>query len=230
MCFYYLLAGHLLGDFILQTDRIAANKAKDKQWSVLHATVVTLCILLFSVPFGLAVILLVLLNGVLHHLIDYYKSRIAERLLLPGLVFFLADQAVHILLLYAISAFAVIKPELLFFGSEWIGTIIVASLVSSFSAILNQYILSMLFPDTGKNFFEKDEKGAGNAARLLITFGLYLSWSISPVFILCTGAASAIYIYQYKRKWSTWMKRDYFFAKIILDVLISIAGVVLLLV
>ncbi|MBZ0195690.1 MAG: DUF3307 domain-containing protein, partial [Deltaproteobacteria bacterium] len=52
MAFYYLLLGHLIGDFVLQTDKIAENKGRHRKWNLLHVLVVTLCTLLFTYPFG----------------------------------------------------------------------------------------------------------------------------------------------------------------------------------
>jgi hypothetical protein len=119
-----LLAAHLLADFVLQTDRMAAYKAR---WSVLlgHVAVVALasCVLVGHAGSALPLILLV---SSLHLAIDLGKAAaerhaVADALLggdvdVPGagfwprngrVILFLGDQALHVLSL--IVAVAVIE-------------------------------------------------------------------------------------------------------------------------
>ena len=228
MCFLYLLLGHLLGDFVMQTNRIADNKVKYWQWNALHAAIVTLCMLLLSVPFGLLVMTLVLVNGVFHYYIDFYKPKIADQYPLHGVVYFLADQFIHILAIYLISKFAVMNAGFLFFDRRVIKVLIVITFVSSFAAILSQYISNTLFADSSKRFFEVDEKSMGNLTRLVTVFGLYFSCTVSPSFLVFIAAITITLIVHYRKKWRMWMSHNYFATKFFADMVMSFVGLAFL--
>ncbi len=74
MSFYYLLLGHLLGDFTFQTDNIAKYKSIQWKWNLLHTVIVTLSMLIFAIPFGQLAVFLVIINGILHFIIDSFKA------------------------------------------------------------------------------------------------------------------------------------------------------------
>jgi hypothetical protein len=228
MCFYYLLLGHLLGDFLLQTDRIAESKIRYWQWNVLHALIVTLCIFLFSVPFGVPVMLLVLLNGGMHYCIDYFKPRVAARFPLPGILYFLADQALHILLLYIVSLTALETLKTGYFNSLDARLLVVVVFLSSFCAVMNQYILSLFFPGAYRNFFLEDEKSTGNITRILLAFGVFLSVRISPLFLISLLPAAILVLYRYKTKWHRWMTPCHFVTRLAVDVLAAMVVTVVL--
>lgn len=228
MCFLYLLLGHLMGDFILQTDKIADNKVKYRGWNVLHAIVVTVSMLLLAVPFGVLVMTLVILNGVMHYLVDFYKPVIAKRYPLAPLIYFVLDQGIHIFLIFIISRFAY-NAGGLFFSRELITIFLVLVFISSFAAVLNQYVLSLIFPLHGKKFFQEDEKSIGNFTRLSITASLYLSYCFSPIFLLLLIILVIIILYHFNRKWYIWMKLSQFSVKMLTDLVISTIGFVILL-
>lgn len=116
-----LVAGHLLADFVFQTDRMVAHK---ERWGVLlvHVSVVAVTSWILIGP-AVAAIPLVLVVAVLHLLVDLGKGSIERRafgdeptdtsdLQVPGFwsrngpsVLFLGDQAVHALTLVALVAF-----------------------------------------------------------------------------------------------------------------------------
>ncbi len=224
MCFYYLLLGHLLGDFIFQTDIIATNKLKHWKWNLLHSTVVTICIAMFAFPFGTIVILFSLLSGVLHFYVDYYKPKISEKFRMPGFVYFVADQGIHILIILGISYFAVNNTGFTSFSWLWVKILLVAASVSSFSAVFNQFFLNMVFASEKEGFFNENEKQVGNLTRLILTFSLYLSLQLSQLLLLVAIAVFLIPVYSFRSKWSRWMSKKYFAAKIALDFFISILG------
>ena len=228
MCFLYLFLGHLLGDFVMQTNRIADNKIKYWQWNALHAAIVTLCMLLLSIPFGLLVMVLVLVNGVFHYYVDLYKPKIADQYHLPGVVYFLADQVIHIFAIYLISKLAVVNAGFLFFDRRVIKVLLVIAFVSSFAAVLNQYILNMLYPDSNKRFFEADEKSMGNLTRLVTVFGLYFSYTVSPSFLVFIASIIITLMVHYRKKWRMWMSHNYFVTKFFADMIMSLVGLAFL--
>lgn len=95
--FVVLLAGHLLGDFVFQSDKM--SQAKQDRFTVLwHCLITTLAtfILLGNFAWGFWIAGAVLLS---HFLVDWVKSGCKTY----GVYIFLADQAAHIILLYFIS-------------------------------------------------------------------------------------------------------------------------------
>lgn len=93
-----LLLGHVLGDFVFQTDRMVRNKAKS-HWLIRHAAELTFIHAVFLIPFlTWAAAPLVLGIGALHGLIDRFKGWMEKRSDRPVL-HFAADQALHLLVL-----------------------------------------------------------------------------------------------------------------------------------
>lgn len=230
MSFFYLLLGHMIGDFILQTNTIAEKKLVDKKWTALHAGIVTLCMLMLSFPFGIWVVGAVFLNGVLHFYIDLCKPWLAKRYPMSALTYFLLDQMAHVLLIVFISLLADEVPEFLPMDYELIKFLLVLSFITSFSAVFNQFVLNAAFPRNNKKFFEKGEKPIGNATRIFITASLYLSYRYSPFFLVFIALAMLLFIYQSNIHWNSWMTLEQLGAKIAMDVAVSFAGMILLLI
>ncbi len=228
MAFYYLLLGHLLGDFVLQTDKIAANKGKYWQWNLLHVSIVTVCMLVSTFIFGPISFLMVLANGLLHFLLDYYKPAISKLLRLPELAGFIIDQSLHILFLYLISFMTVTRnPGVT--GSIIVKLLIVLVVLTSFSAVFTQFVLAAVFPRTGSGFFEDGEKFMGILSRIFITTVFYLSYIISPFYLFLLILVPAAFVIQFKYKWNKWMSPTHLLVKFLLDALISTAAILLIL-
>jgi hypothetical protein len=220
MAFYYLLLGHLFGDFVLQTDKIAENKRIHWKWNLLHVLVVTLCMLIFSYPFGNLLVALVLLNSVIHFAMDYYKDDLCRILHLSGLPGFLFDQSIHIILLYIISMTAVYtKYPILDFAVVKLLTSIV--IITSFSAVFTQFVLASLFPKADRKFFEKGEKYHGNLTRIFIASVFYLSSIESPYYLLLLVITVIAFLLQFKLDWSKWMTPKHLLVKMLLDTVMS---------
>ncbi|MFV9510119.1 DUF3307 domain-containing protein [Tepidibacillus sp. LV47] len=227
--FYYLLLGHLLGDFTFQTGKIAENKLKDWKWNLLHVSIITICILFLLFPWNFYMIGIVLLNGILHFFIDSFKSKISIKSSLGSLLYFIFDQVVHIMILYWLSTIIVkISPPLLI-DVQIIKFLIILVFVSSFSAILIQFILKAIFPANQKKFFNGNEKSVGELTRVLSFFIFYLSFSFSKYSLIGLLAMIIGLIIYYNTSWRKWMSLNYFIAKLSMDVLISIIGFLCLL-
>lgn len=221
MAFYYLVLGHLIGDFVLQTDKIAENKGRQWKWNLLHVLVVTLSVLLFSYPFGALLSILVILNGFVHYILDHYKNNICKILHFSELTGFLGDQFIHIVLLYLISLTAVYKGELPV-ELTTVKLFIVFVTVTSFLAIFTQYVLAALFPRENKRFFEKGEKIFGILSRIYITIVFYLSFHKSLLYLLFLVLVISLFFVQYNRLWSNWMSRRHLLVKLLLDMAIPV--------
>jgi hypothetical protein len=78
----WLLFGHFIGDFLLQTNHMALNKAHSMSWLSIH--VITYTAVLASFSFSLLDInswyLFFLINGGLHWVVDFITSKVIYRL------------------------------------------------------------------------------------------------------------------------------------------------------
>lgn len=222
MCFDYLLLGHLLGDFTFQTDRIAQNKIKQWNWNLYHSIIVTCCMFIFSIPFGSTVIWLVLLNGLFHFVIDFYKSRLPDRGPIFSLIYFAADQTIHILIILFISTFYIGNDFLLPINKRIMDFLIVLVFMSSFASILIQYLLRLVFVSYSDSFFIKNEKNAGILTRTLIFLILILSKYFSGLILLTVIAVLTAKIAYYKKKWYSAMSTGYFYTGLLMDIIIPI--------
>lgn len=227
MSFYYLLLGHLLGDFTFQTDKIAENKNKQWRCNLIHIFIVTLSMSIFALPFGTVAILLVFLNGFLHYFIDSFKSKLSLNNSFTAFLYFLFDQSVHILIIYFLSLFIVPKtvhPT----ADLMIYFLIVFIFVLSFASIFNQFILKMFFPQKKDRFFSKYERSIGNINRVTLFFILIGSYLISKLFLAFIPVLLLFLVYFYKKTQVQWISFHYFMTKFIIDYIMSFIGALIL--
>ena len=229
MAFYYILLGHLIGDFVLQTNRIAVNKPLHRRWNILHAVIVTLCMLVFAIPFGFFTALFTLCAGALHLLIDKAKVVFAEKYQIHDLLAFIIDQVLHIAIIALISVFASSDPTLFFLDKQIVMIVLILSFVTFFAAIFNQYILLGIIPRNDNSFFRRGEKLAGICARFLITLSIFLAISYNFLFLLIVAAVPAILVLQAKPSIKDSVGVRELLIKLLLDWNFSAAGAGLLL-
>lgn len=222
MAFYYLLLGHLIGDFVLQTDKMAENKGRYLKWNLLHVLVVTLCTFVFSYTFGTLLLAMVLLNGVIHFIMDYYKNKICRILHMSELSGFLFDQLIHIILLYIISQTAVYGNEQLI-DFKTVSLLIPLVLATFFSAVFTQFVLATLFPRVDSRFFKEGEKVIGILTRIYVAVVFYISSIQSPYYLLLLVIAAAMFLLRFKLGWNKWMSPSHLVVKLLLDTVISAA-------
>ena len=220
MCFKYLLLGHLLGDFTFQTDDIAENKTKQWRWNLCHSIIVTLSMLIFAIFFGPLIASLVILNGVLHFVIDYYKSKLSGASPLNALTYFLADQAVHLLIIFYISSFYNGNTLALPLKSELLDLLIILASISSCASIFIQYTLRLFFVIDKNNFFFENEKIAGIMTRILIFLILYSSIYFTDMILLVIITVLIAKTIYYRNKWHSLMIPAYFYSGLLMDLLI----------
>jgi len=227
MDFYYLLLGHLLGDFTFQTNKIAKNKSRNLKWILIHSVIVTAIMFILALPFGLSLLKLVLLNGFLHFLIDFYKAKLNPTNPFIALLYFILDQALHIAIIYIIAKINVDTNIMLPFSQEKILLLLAIVFVLSFSAIFVQFILKLLFPSHNKDFFSHNERGIGNSVRLLTFLTLLIAFYYQKLALILLPIVIISVVFFYYKLWSKWMTARYFFTKITLDILMSIIGILL---
>lgn len=100
----FILA-HLIGDFVLQTDKIAKEKATSIKGIFIHSIIVLCVQIVFLSVFGFKGLLAGLMSGGIHFFIDYTKYFLNKRKVLKDkqILLFILDQAVHILLIILIT-------------------------------------------------------------------------------------------------------------------------------
>ncbi len=100
--FIHLLAGHLIGDFALQTGAIARMKRTSYRGLLLHVSIVCLATVPLTafLPSGLTAAFLVCLG---HLLIDAVRTGPLRNLTCCTLTYFLTDQLAHLLLIAAVA-------------------------------------------------------------------------------------------------------------------------------
>ena len=94
---FTLIWMHFLADFVLQSDKMAINKSKEKKWLLIHCVIYGLPFLFFGWRFSLLCV-------TSHFVVDFVTSRITSKLwqLEKRYWFFVTigfDQAIHLTLL-----------------------------------------------------------------------------------------------------------------------------------
>jgi len=224
MCFDFLLLGHLLGDFTFQTNRIAENKNKYYTWNLLHTTIVTLCMLVCSIPFGHFIYVLVILNGGLHFIIDYIKSKLPHKNPAYDLFYFISDQCLHISIIYIISTFS--EGSFFYFGIEkiFVKLLTIIVIISSFASILVKYILRLLYPSCRKTFFIYNERIVGIITRLIVFFNIHIHMHQLTFLLIVFVMIFTYRIIYFYRYWHSLMTPAYFYTGLFLDFLIPISA------
>jgi len=99
--FVIFIFAHLVGDFVLQTDKIAKEKASSIRGVFVHSSIVLLVQMLFLSVFGINGMISGFISGFFHFFIDFIKFYINKKMLLKNMQFlyFLFDQAVHIVII-----------------------------------------------------------------------------------------------------------------------------------
>ncbi len=103
---FFFFLGHIIGDYALQTDAMAANKQKISGLLVLHATIYSLTIaasacihdLFYRPPIFLAALPWIILIFALHIIQDFVKAKYLSK----SRQCYYIDQALHLAALYAL--------------------------------------------------------------------------------------------------------------------------------
>lgn len=158
--FWRFLAGHFIGDFILQTDSVFRIKVKYRWGVILHGSIAGILIFIFGIPYlqHYPILWLYLfLNIVFHILVDKAKLLLTPKAKRIGFLLFLLDQIIHIGTCWVISISVPSSPHygealilfgntpLMVFVSVYIGvTYGVLYLILSIKSSFN---LPVTFPD-----------------------------------------------------------------------------------
>lgn len=181
----FLLA-HLIGDFVLQTDKIAQLKSKGLKGLSFHCAVIFVIQIVFMSLFGFKGVLAAIIVGIIHFLIDYLKLKLKHFVNKIQAIYFLLDQAVHFLIIYLVS---------LFLSNLMLINIDISIYIKYSTAIINVTYVSSVFvkillPDVfkslrGRPFFLPRERLFDMSWTLIAFISLHFSFVISlPVVLI----------------------------------------------
>jgi len=185
--FILLLLGHFLGDFYIQTKKMAEKKEKSLRWVLIHCLCYWIIMLLISLPIiSWKIALAATVAAILHMVIDVIKfaytfSKIKKgkmTLALKRNVFFV-DQVFHIACLFGITYWVIISNmprvelkiikdflDVVGVSGQFIISWVLALLVIHKPAnIVIQKLLMIYKPDSN----DKDKKNDNNAGRFIGT-------------------------------------------------------------
>lgn len=115
------LLGHILGDFYLQSDKMAKNKEKNIRWVFIHSVVYLVSMIFVTLPFiSYELVKGAILASVLHFIIDILKhiyfSKIIKKVKITIEIerdIFFLDQALHFISLVMVAYLLAYSNELI---------------------------------------------------------------------------------------------------------------------
>lgn len=103
-----IILGHIIGDFYLQTDKMAENKKKSMKYMIMHCLIYALLMAIIIFLLSSNIMQTLLITGLIlvtHLLIDIIKKHLDKKYEKYEYMIFLVDQVVHIVLLLCIYYF-----------------------------------------------------------------------------------------------------------------------------
>lgn len=195
-----LMAGHLLGDFLLQSRRMAVNK-RSTALLLSHGGLIVLAHLAVALPFvDLDVVAAVVLIGLSHLLIDGLKARVGKPAP-DSLWLLLLDQAAHVAMIVGVWLLLrdVAGPPASWVPDDWLAAWITASVVVAAFAVNatgGSAIVRGVLGPLGTTAF-RDRSGGAGAGRLIgilertITLILILAGQWAAMALLATAKSVA---------------------------------------
>lgn len=196
-----LVAGHLVGDFLLQSRRMAVSK-RSPGLLLSHGGLVVLAHLLVALPFLAApVVAAVLIIGLSHVMIDGLKARVADGDR-NSLLLLVLDQAAHLSVIAGVWMLMrdVAGPSRAWIPGNWLEGWLMASLVVAAFAVNatggSAVVRGVLGP-LGGTVVRRDRSGGAGAGRLIgilertITLILILAGQWAAMALLATAKSVA---------------------------------------
>lgn len=103
---FLFLIGHLLGDFYFQSERTANLKKDSIKYLLKHSLIYLLSLLIVFIPIlNTTLFIRILIVGIIHFIIDYYKCFIHETFFLKTskIKLFCLDQLAHIITIFIVT-------------------------------------------------------------------------------------------------------------------------------
>jgi hypothetical protein len=183
-----MFLAHLVGDFILQWDRLAQWKSQELQGVLVHGLIVTGVTWLFALPFAPGWWQGILFIGVSHTMTDAFQWRF--KLSLPSLVRFLLDQFLHLfIIILALEAGGFIQLNTLIHDFKhgaanyyYLVYLLGYVFLTMPAWVLLKFVGYALIKRTGPSFLDGSGKYLGMVERLLVaTFVLLGQFLFIPL-------------------------------------------------
>lgn len=160
-----LLLAHLIGDFLLQPTAWVVNKEKKKHKSIyLYYHILLHGVLAFAIVFEKDFLWYALLLAIFHGIIDYIKLQFQTKK--TKRFWFLLDQFLHVITLFAITFFYTKIPlDLNFFGNNFWIILTGIVLLTKPTSIIIRNIISIWTPE--KKTKDNSLENAGNYIGIL---------------------------------------------------------------
>jgi hypothetical protein len=187
---FFVLA-HLIGDYALQTDKIAKIKSEGVKGVAVHTFLVCLAQLMLLSIFGVRGVAAALLGAGIHFMIDCLKLFVGKRFKNIELPYYFFDQGLHLIVIILLTM--VFAPEKSVVGSyvKYAGLLVGLILILFTATVTAKNVVRNFFPDMKtRRFFESRERGIDALAGVL----LYVAYLIHPLLSLVVLAAGA-YVY-----------------------------------
>lgn len=206
-----------MGDFPLQTDYLAAFKQRQLLGVVLHTLVLTLAAVMLTLSTWQTTLAVALVTFGTHTFIDWYKIYLAKTYNINGLIPFLIDQVLHLILALTLAlVFRPAGPFLIPISNSLLLWLNFLTVVVFLVSILVQFVANTYAFQPEIPFITSSEKIIGYLERLLLFCGL---WQGSVVFILLSLIPSPAFYYY---KWHSWMKLKRFYWKTATSLVVTI--------
>jgi hypothetical protein len=179
-----MLLAHLVGDFILQWDRLALWKSRELKGVVFHGLLILVVTWVFTLPFDPAWWQGVLFISITHFIIDVTQLYVKFRI--PAIVRFLVDQTFHLLMIFiALTWGGYLNPatpvhDLIasINATPYLSALLGYAFITMPTWVLLKFTIYALVKRCPPDFPEGPNKFVGIAERLmiatLIAFGQFL--------------------------------------------------------
>ena len=191
--FLLFILAHLIGDFVLQTDKIAALKASGPKGVFIHVVIITLVQVIALSWFGLNGIIAAILCALLHFFIDYMKIYANRYFSKFQFAYFIVDQMMHLGVIIGLTyAFAPNSSILSDDQSYWIKFLISLIVVSYLSSVAIKIFLRDIHLEIRNEVFFFKHERILDAFLGVILFLILLS----PLTFIVVFITLSLFIYQ----------------------------------
>ncbi len=164
---------HLLGDFVLQTNRIAKIKSESVKGIIYHVLIVTVSQVLVLSIFGLKGIFAGIVTGVIHFFIDWMKLKTNKYFINVQSIYFIFDQGLHLCAIFFISMIIRPKLHISFNYFEYILYLCIAIVLTYVITIFVKILLrDIKCVDNCNSLFNKNERIIDSIFSLIIFIAL----------------------------------------------------------
>lgn len=188
------IAAHLIGDYVLQTNKIAKMKSGAVGGVALHSLIVLVVQVVFLSLFGIKGLIAGAAGGLIHFLLDCAKIPMNRLFKKFESVYFLIDQALHLGVIWLLSALLQ-PPERIHDAYStymvFIKILICVIILCYVSTVTVKIFIRDLFTDLkSQGFFRKRER----IIDALLSILLFAAWLLHPG---AGAAATAAAFYPY---------------------------------